>query len=335
MTESLKADLHARLGALAAAEPGEAAAQVADLYHADARWSGSHPLNEVQGAAVIADVIWGPAKAVFPDMERRDGVFITGRWEDDDYIAALGHYQANFDRDWLDIPATHSVVQLRYGEVHQIRDGRIIHSRCLWDLLDLMRQAGFWPIAPSVGAEIAWPAPHTNDGVALHEQDRDRGARSLAKVLRMHDALNGFDGRNLASMSFQDHWIDDFMWYGPAGIGSARGLRRYQNNHSIPFLTAFPDRKGGYHYTRIGDGNYVATGGWGSVIATHAGDGWLGMPATGKRVEMRVMDFYRLERDGLIAENWVPIDVIDVLRQIGFDVFDRLRHLQGRAKETL
>ena len=125
------------------------------------------------------------------------------------------------------------------------------------------------------------------------------------------------------------------MRYGPAGIGSARGLRRYQNNHSIPFLTAFPDRKGGYHYTRIGDGDYVATGGWGSVIATHAGDGWLGMPATGKRVEMGVMDFYRLERDGLVAENWVPIDVIDVLRQIGFDVFDRLRHLQGRAKEAL
>ena len=71
------------------------------------------------------------------------------------------------------------------------------------------------------------------------------------------------------------------------------------------------------------------TGGWPSVSATHLGANWLGMPATGKEIHMRVMDFYRLDDDGLLSENWVPIDIIDILRQMGFDVFSRLRHLRG------
>ena len=39
---------------------------------------------------------------------------------------------------------------------------------------------------------------------------------------------------------------------------------------------------------------------------------------------MRVMDFY-LHHERLIRENGVPIDVIDVLRQMGVDVFERKR----------
>ena len=85
---------------------------------------------------------------------------------------------------------------------------------------------------------------------------------------------------------------------------------------------------------RIGDGNYAVTGGWPSAVATHLGPGFLAMPPTGKPVGMRVMDFYRVE-DGLIAENWVPIDMIDLLGQMGVDVFERMRHLQGRPRMSL
>ena len=34
---------------------------------------------------------------------------------------------------------------------------------------------------------------------------------------------------------------------------------------------------------------------------------------------MRVMDFY-LHNEGLIRENWVPIDIIRILFQLGIDV---------------
>jgi hypothetical protein len=39
---------------------------------------------------------------------------------------------------------------------------------------------------------------------------------------------------------------------------------------------------------------------------------------------MRVMDVWRREGD-LLAENWVFIDMIDLLDQLGVDVFERLR----------
>ena len=39
---------------------------------------------------------------------------------------------------------------------------------------------------------------------------------------------------------------------------------------------------------------------------------------------MRVMDFY-LHQEGLIRENWVPIDIAHILNQIGIDVFDLIK----------
>jgi hypothetical protein len=41
-------------------------------------------------------------------------------------------------------------------------------------------------------------------------------------------------------------------------------------------------------------------------------------PATGKAITMRVMDFWRRE-EALLAENWVFIDILDLMRQIGLD----------------
>ena len=39
---------------------------------------------------------------------------------------------------------------------------------------------------------------------------------------------------------------------------------------------------------------------------------------------MRSLDFWRIE-NGLIRENWVMVDLLDMYNQIGVDVFDRLR----------
>ena len=119
-----------------------------------------------------------------------------------------------------------------------------------------------------------------------------------------------------------------------AGIGTARGMDGYRAHHQAPFLRAFPDRSGAGHYIDMGCGNYAVTGGWPSVQANHLGGGWLGLAATGKHVTMRVMDFYRIE-NGLIAENWIPLDVIDALLRLGTDVLDRVAHLRGRPKAGL
>ena len=74
----------------------------------------------------------------------------------------------------------------------------------------------------------------------------------------------------------------------------------------------------------IAEANYVATGAWPHMSATHTGDGWMGLPASKKELSMRVMDFWRREGE-LLRENWVSIDIIHVLLQMGHDVFQQMR----------
>ena len=47
----------------------------------------------------------------------------------------------------------------------------------------------------------------------------------------------------------------------------------------------------------------------------------MGIAPTGKRVEIRYMDFWKVV-DGKIADNWVMVDFPHVLAQLGKDVFD-------------
>ena len=108
------------------------------------------------------------------------------------------------------------------------------------------------------------------------------------------------------------------LWYGPAGIGSTLGWDGFVSDHRAAFLAAFPDRKGGNHYCRIGDGNYAAVSGWPSMTMTHRGD-YLGVTATNRALTLRVMDFYRIE-DRQIIENWVCLDYVDLFQQMGVDL---------------
>ena len=39
---------------------------------------------------------------------------------------------------------------------------------------------------------------------------------------------------------------------------------------------------------------------------------------------MRVMDFY-LHHEGLIRENWVPLDILNLLLQMDVDILDRMQ----------
>jgi predicted ester cyclase len=123
-------------------------------------------------------------------------------------------------------------------------------------------------------------------------------------------------------------WTPHFNWYGPAAIGAMRGHADYERGHQGPFLAAFPDRKGGNHKCRIAQGPYVASMGWPSIQATHSGGDWLGLAPTHQRVTMRVMDFWRRTGDHL-SENWVLIDVPELLLQLGVDVFARMRALKS------
>ena len=86
-----------------------------------------------------------------------------------------------------------------------------------------------------------------------------------------------------------------------------------------------PDRVGSAGAGHMfADGDYVAFTAWPGMHMSISADGWLGIPPVDKPIEMRSLDFWRCEK-GMIRENWVLVDVLDVYRQIGVDVFARLR----------
>ena len=316
------------------------------IYHPEVHWRGAHPLNEIKGIDGVVESVWTPLIDAFPDLERRDLILVGGSYEDNEFVAAMGHYCGTFRRDWLTIPATGRPIFIRYGEVHKVRDGQIIESNCLWDILDVMRQAGFWPIAPSLGTEGMWPGPITGDGIVLRETDPAEGKANIAATLAMHKTLADYDDLDdlnrdsLLAMPQRHHWHPKMMWYGPSGIGTTRGLQGFVDYHQLPFRVALPNRQGGAqikdrfkggHYIRIGDGPYSVTGGWPSVRGLHLGGNFLGVGPTGRELTMRVMDFY-LHHEGLIRENWVPLDILDVLMQMDFDVFERMQSIFRRGR---
>ena len=330
----------AAMNAITESSPATLSANLARIYHPDAEWRGSHPWNELRGVEAIERVVWGPLIQSFPDLERRHAIVMGGEYEGRTYVGMVGHLAGSFRRDWLGIPATDQVAYLRYGEFHQMVDGRIVQSTLLLDVLDVIRQAGFWPLAPSLGQEGVWAGPVSADGLLFAPQDAAESAASLKLTLDMQASLGAFDdsqgqGREgLLNMPQKQYWHPKMMWYGPSGIGTTRGLEGFVDYHQLPFRIAFPRKPnqpqppglgqhGGSHYVRIGDGKYSATGGWPSRHMMHLGGGWLGLGATGRPITMRVMDFYMADQ-GLIRENWVPIDILHVLLQMDVDVLARV-----------
>lgn len=320
---------------IAEARPGGLRGALEAVYHPDAKLRGAAPIDDVHGIDGL-EAAWGPIHAALPDCERRDVIFMGGAYEGRTFLGAVGHYCGTFQADLFGIPATGRTLYLRYGEMHEVEDGRIVRTSMLVDFLDAMRQADVWPLAPSLGVEEMWAAPITGDGLRHQAADPAEGAASLAQTLDMHGALGAYDDRldstreGLLAMPQRDYWHEKMMWYGPAGIGTTRGLAGFVDHHQLPFRLSLPNRRGGNHYVRIGDGPYSATGGWPSVYASHEGGVWLGLPTSGRELTMRVMDFY-LHDEGLIRENWVPIDMIDILRQMDVDVFARMRALLKRV----
>ncbi|HYC05005.1 MAG TPA: ester cyclase [Azospirillaceae bacterium] len=299
-------------------------ASLRGLMHPDVAWHGPHPLNDMAGADAVMATLWGPLFRALPDLERRDDIFFAGEFNGGAWVTATGHYTGTFKAPWLGIPATNGVLNIRYGEFFRLEEGRVVEVYQILDIPDVMRQARLWPWAFSLGVEERVPAPATQDGLMLGLHDEAEGVKSRKLVEAMIAGLMEFDGKTLESMRMERFWHPKMMWYGPAGIGTARGLKGFQDCHQRAFLKAFPDRKGGNHKARLGEGNYVASTGWPSIRATHTGGGFMGCPPTNKPITMRVMDFWRREGDWL-RENWVFIDLIELLLQMEVDIFARLR----------
>jgi predicted ester cyclase len=111
-------------------------------------------------------------------------------------------------------------------------------------------------------------------------------------------------------------FAEGFRWRGNQGCGTKEGLRAFQDNWQRPFQAAFSD-KVCVDEARLYMGEWAAA--FGRQEATHSG-AFMGVAPTGKRVEIRYMDFWKVV-NGKITDNWVMVDFPHVLAQLGIDVF--------------
>lgn len=126
--------------------------------------------------------------------------------------------------------------------------------------------------------------------------------------------VDGLNDHRIADIG--EFFAENFRWMGNFGCGTKHGLRAFQDNWQHPFQAAFSD-KVCIDDARLYMGEWAAA--FGRQEATHSGP-FMGIEATGKRVTIRYMDFWRVE-DGKITDNHVMVDFPDVLAQLGNDVF--------------
>lgn len=297
-----------------------------DLFASNATINLAHPFETLDGPkALMCDALL-PLHNAMPDLERRDTLVMAGRSPLElDWVGCCGYYTGTFDAPFLDIPATGHQASMRFHEFFRFEEGKVVEFQALWDIPELMMQAGAWPMAPSLGREWHVPAPATQDGLSIGPHNEARSKASWQLVSDMLAGLGNFAEGGVEAMQLEKYWHPKFSWYGPSGIGTARGISGFRNWHQIPFLNGMPDRVGTLGKGNLfGDGDYVGFTAWPGMHMTLDGDGFIGIAPVNKRITMRSLDFWRCE-NGLIRENWVLVDLLHVYHQIGVDVLARMR----------
>ncbi|WP_136660560.1 nuclear transport factor 2 family protein [Nitratireductor sp. XY-223] len=295
------------------------------FFAGDARVNVVHPFNEMTREG-FAETFLGGLGTSFKHLTRTDYIAFGGTYEGHTWVTSTGYYSGHFDRPWLGLRPTGTLAHLRFGEIHRVEGNEAVESYIYLDIPELMIAAGQWPISDSPGRERGFtgylPGPITQDGLQWHDNDPQRSASSYEMVTAMLRSLATEDE------AWRPYWHADMLWYGPAAFGSFAGIDNFAG-FQVPFEQAFSEWVGGAapgsrtrHFTRFADGDYVCSGGWPSLNAVQAKP-FLGQPSEGKRLYMRVCDWWRREGD-LLAENWVFVDIPHVLLQMGFDVFATL-----------
>ena len=327
------------------ATPDQLAGIVQETFHRDVNWNGSNPINHLDGVDNIISAFWEPFRKSFPDVKRKADILMGGLNGDEEWVSGVGYFTGTFVQDWLGIPATCKKTNIHFGQFYLMREGKIAEAYLILDILAVIRQAGFQLLPPAQGMEGGKiPGPTAGDGVLLTEQDDMETRKTRQLVSAMGEGMENYvrdrDGGNLRSMEQEHYWHPQMHWYGPSGIGACLSLREFEDFHQRPWLEGFGDRNvwktsGGRYVGSIYEGAYGCGGVWDTPFSRHHGS-YLGIPATGKMITIRDFDWYRREGDCLM-QNWVPIDMIDLVLQMGVDVFELLQHQlnqPGRRKSV-
>ncbi len=291
----------------------------------DLLWRGFHPFDQIVGSQEVARRFWQPLKQSLARLQNRVDILFAGQNSlheaDDVWVVSMGHLMGLFDQPWLGIRPTGKMMFLRYCAFYKVIGDKIAETAMFFDIPHLMAQAGQNPFPPQTAAHLVQPGPQTHDGLLWGDQPAGEGAKTLALINAMISDLGQWNSGLALEDELSRTWHDDMIWWGPEGIGATYTIERYAKQHSGPFRASFTDRSNTRHICRLAEGHYGGFFGWPNFAAVPSG-GFMGMPATGKPGEFRVIDIYRRAGDKL-AENWIFIDLLHFWKQQGVDILGR------------
>ena len=315
-----------------ASAPGdELAAACRTALSADHVYRGVHPFNTLTGATQPADAVWTPflrsARSGTPIQRRLDIVFAGhDAFEEAEpvWVVVMGHLLWLFDRSWLGIAPTGKIAFLRFASAYRVEADRIAETVEFLDILGVLDQAGLNPFAAGqTAAQFLTPGPRTHDGVLTGCRNPEEGRRTMVLTKSMLDDLVA-NGVRSPIDHLERFWHPDMNWFGPTGIGSCMGFESYRRGHTGPFEERLEFIEDHEAVCRVAEGNYSAFF-WRPCLNMRSTGGFLDLPPLDIPAEMRVVDLYR-RQGGLLAENWIFIDMLHFLRMQGNDV---LAGLQG------
>ena len=318
---------------LDAAQGADVASALAAHCAPDLVWHGFHPLNDLIGPEAVANAFYVPLKSALSAMQRRMDIFIAGRNACDDgasvWVASMGHFMGLFDAPWLGIKPTRKIAMLRYAEFLKIEGGKITETAMFFDIPHLMVQAGQNPFPPQTAANLVQPGPMTHSGLCFGATDPAEAAKTMHAINYMVGDIKTWTGGREEPLvdELRRSWNEDMIWWGPTGIGATYTIERYAEQHSGPFRAGFKDRKFNGHVAKIAEDHFGGFFGWPNLTLEPTG-GFMGMPATGKASDMRVIDMYRRDGDKL-TENWIFIDLLHFWKQQGVDILERSTAIGG------
>ena len=267
----------------------------------DYNWKGVYPFGELNGRDTVAETFWKPFKRALPKMQRRMDIFIGGnnclKEEEEQWVLSTGNFFGLFDEDWLGIRHTRKINCLRYAEFNCVENGKITKTGLFVDILGFMNQAGIHPLPPETGTYFVYPGPRDHNGLYFEDRPEEEGIASMALINKFCDdyadfVKTGATDYDAWSDHFRLNFAEDFIWYGPCGVGATFTVPRYVRQHQGPFMETLANNSGSTHVCRLSEGAFSGFFGWPNFTCVPTG-GFMGLPASGKQTtSMQVVDVY-------------------------------------------
>ena len=127
-----------------------------------------------------------------------------------------------------------------------------------------------------------------------------------ATIRRLYDLISAGD-----IDGFGEHVADEFVEHEetPGFERSKEGVKQMFRM----YRAAFPDLRMEAEDVLVSGDKAVVRG---RVTGTHQGE-FIGMPATGRSVDVQLIDIIRFDEDGLAREHWGILDALGMMQQLG------------------